>query len=405
MAEPNKDKGWTPEELEKFIGEKCGAAVALALEPLQKRITDHAGWIDASKAAITNPAAARTDLEKGLIVGGVLAAMAMGKGDKDKAIAFAKNSKQDAVVKALEASTEAGGGALIPEDYSSDFIDLLTPRAVVRSFGTPVVPMASGSMIISGLASAATAYYQGEARPATKSQQAFKLRRLNARKLTALVPVSNDLIRRGGPRVNSIVRNDTLRSIVLKEDVTFIRGTGTEFAPKGLRYQANAANVIPWSGAVSLTTVTQFLGQLVLALEEANVPFTNPGWMFSPRTKQYLMTVRDGLGNYAFRAEMLTGKFWGWPFKTTTQIPRNLGGGADESEIYLVDFDDVVIGQVMNLDIAMSTEASYTDENGNSISAFESDQTLMRVITEHDILARHDLSIGIGTEITWSPTV
>src|SRR5690348_14754926 len=114
MANENDPKkAWTPEQLGAFIAEKCGPIVSAALEPLQKRITDHASWIDGLKAGNGNgnPAAvARTDAQKGLCIGGVLAAMAIGKGDRDKAITFAKNSKQDDVVKALESSTEGAGG-------------------------------------------------------------------------------------------------------------------------------------------------------------------------------------------------------------------------------------------------------------------------------------------------------
>lgn len=415
----DKNKAWTPEQLATHIKEICGPVVAAALEPLNKRVTDYGNWIDGLKSGGVPHQVAMTAEQrienKGLVFGGILASLAASKCDLDKAVVHAKGivgkSRNDeekalngSVVKALEASTGAAGGFLIAPEQSEDFIDLLTPRAIVRSFGTPVVNMDTGTMQISKLNAASTAYYIGENRDATASQQDFGMKRLTARKLAVLVPISNDLIRRGGSKVNVIVRNDCLRSASLKEDVTFIRSLGTEFTPKGLRYLAAAANVLVANGTVNLANVTLDLGRLVLALEEANVVFANPGWMMAPRTKQYLMTVRDGLGNYAFRAEMLTGRLWGYPFKVTTQIPKNLGGG-DESELYLVDFDDIIIGQTLAVEVAMSTEASYIDPtDGQLKSAFSQDQTLLRVLMEHDLQARYDQSIAVLTEVTWAPT-
>lgn len=402
----SENKSWTPEKLASHIKEICGAVVAEKLEPLNKRVTDYGNWIDGAKLHQTTAPSLNTET-KGLLIGNVIAALAAGKGDHEKALSVLSKEKDKnaQVIRALEASTATAGGVLIEEEVSSDFIDLLTPRAVVRSFGTTVVPMSSGGITIPKLTAASSAYYIGESTDAVKSQQSFGVKKLTARKLAVLVPISNDLIRRGGPRVAQIVRNDTLRSASLKEDVSFIRSVGTDYSPKGIRWQAAASNILSATGGGSynLASVTADLGNLILALEEANVPFSNPGWILSPRTAMYLMTVRDGLGQYAFRAEMLTGRLWGFPFKKTTQIPRNLGTGGNESEIYLADFDDVVIGDTMRIEVAMSVEASYKNENNELVSAFSLDQTVMRVLLEHDIALRHDESVAVLENVQWVP--
>jgi HK97 family phage major capsid protein len=414
------NKSWTPEQLEKFIETVCGKVVASSLKDLQDRVTKYGNWIDGANA--TQPqlherrSAEEIAKDKGLVFGGFLSAMAGSRCDLEKAVRNAKEiveksktardkSINEQVMKALEASTGSAGGFLIPTQESSDFIDLLTPRAIVRSFGTSTLDMDSGTIQIQKLNAGSTAYYIGETRDATASQQDFGMKKLTARKLAVLVPISNDLIRRGGPKVNAIVRNDALRSASLKEDVTFIRSQGGEFTPKGLRYLAKSEHVIAATSGYNLAKVTFDLGRMVLLMEEANVAFGNPGWMFAPRTKQYLMTVRDGNGNYAFRAEMLTGRLWGYPFKTTTQIPRNLGVGSNLSEIYLVDFDDVIIGQTLGVEVALSTEASYIDPvSGEFRNAFTQDLTLLRVLMEHDIQIRYDASIVVLTDVDWEPT-
>ncbi len=400
----DKAKSWTPEQLLAHIKDICGNIVAEKLQPLQETVKSHGTWLT-NRDGMSGAAIERTLEQKGLTVGGIIAAVAGAKAMDMKPIEWAKSvAKDETLVKALEASTGSGGGFLVTPEVSADFIDLLTPRAVVRSFGSPVIPMSSGTITIPKLNAAAAAYYIGENKDAVKSQQSFGVKKLTARKLAVLVPISNDLLRRGGPKVSALVRNDALRSAALKEDVTFIRSQGTEFTPKGLRYLAAAANVLTANGTVNLANVTADLGNLILQLEESNVAFTNPGWILSPRDAMYLMTVRDGLGNYAFRGEMMTGKLWGYPFKKTTQIPRNLGSGGNESEVYLADFDDVAIGQTVGLEVAVSVEASYKDENGDLVSAFSLDQTVMRLIMEHDLGLRHDESVAILTGTKWVPS-
>ena len=92
----------------------------------------------------------------------------------------------------------------------------------------------------------------------------------------------------------------------------------------------------------------------------------------------------------------------GYPIFTTTQIPNNLGGGGDETEITFADFDEVVIGDTMRIEISISTEASIKDGGGNVVSLFQTDQTAIRAISEHDLVPRHDSAIAVINGVTWA---
>jgi hypothetical protein len=70
-----------------------------------------------------------------------------------------------------------------------------------------------------------------------------------------------------------------------------------------------------------------------------------------------------------------------------------------------VDFDDVIIGQTLGVEVALSTEASYIDPvSGEFRNAFTQDLTLLRVLMEHDIQIRYDASIVVLTDVDWEPT-
>ena len=199
-----------------------------------------------------------------------------------------------------------------------------------------------------------------------------------------------------------MVREDMVRYMASREDTAFIRDDGTSGTPKGMRYWAAGANLIAANGVESLANTTTDLGKLVQQLMKNNIPMTRPRWFISPRTYRYLTTVRDGNGNYAFRAEMMAGNLWGWPFFWTTNIPETLTSGAnsDTTEVYFVDMDDMVIGESQRLIVDASADAAYHD--GSAVqAAFSRDETVVRAIAQHDFAARRDESIAILTGVRW----
>jgi HK97 family phage major capsid protein len=115
------------------------------------------------------------------------------------------------------------------------------------------------------------------------------------------------------------------------------------------------------------------------------------------------MTIRDGNGNFAFREEMLGGKLWTFPYRVTTQIPINLAyTGTAESENYLADFADCVIGESDEIIIDASPNAAYFDTASAAVvSAFSRDETVIRAIARHDFGMRHDESVAIHPDVDW----
>lgn len=322
-------------------------------------------------------------------------------GDDDIADVIIKDGERRS--KAMAATDPTGGGFLVPEQFSTDVIELLRPMSVVRALVGQTLPMPVGTLNIPKITGGSTAYYQGENTNATKSALATGNLKLSWKKLTALVPLSNDLVRYSSPGADAIVRNDMVRAIAQRENQAFLRDTGSDAAPRGLRYQAAPANIITVSNVTfTNATVATDLGRMVLQLVQNNVPLSRPGWIFAPRTWNYLRMQQQTTGAFIYQAEMNQGLLLGYPFKWSTQVPVNLTdhGGTVESEITFADFDDVVIGEAMSLRIDASQEASYLD-GGSLVSAFSQDQTVVRCITEHDFGVRRDVSVAIMNGVNW----
>jgi HK97 family phage major capsid protein len=123
------------------------------------------------------------------------------------------------------------------------------------------------------------------------------------------------------------------------------------------------------------------------------------GWLMSPSVYTYLEGLRDGNGNKVY-PEMAAMKLKAWKIEFTNQLPEDLGVGGNESEIYFVDFSQVLIPDTMNVRLDISTDATYMD-GGQLVSAFSRDQTVIRVIAEHDFGLRHDKACAVGTGVRW----
>ena len=359
-----------------------------------------------------------TKAQKGEAVAQFIKAIAMGKGSRLEAHDFAQRMYGDAnvVTKALSANTDVTGGFLVPEILSTEIIEYLRPASVVRSMGARVMPLNNLQMSIPKITGGASATYVGENVNISATQQSFGQITLAAKKLAALVPISNELLQVNTIAADQIVREDLVKAMAMREDLAFSRGDGTANTPKGIKYWADQTNNVfaatqPEDYAEGVATVanlqhvTNDLATCMLKLRQANVPMTNCGWIFAPQIEYFLMTMRDSLGNYAFQPEMATGKLLRFPYAVTTQIPTNLASQVDTAEsttntteIYFVNFDDCFIGDAMQVRIDVSNTAAYYD-GANVVATFSEDQTVIRAVSMHDFAMRYDKAAAVMEDV------
>lgn len=387
---------------------------------------------------------------KGLAVGGMMRMVARAAttftNPRDIAVAqYGENHPVTrAVSRALVVSIGASGGFIVPPDYVNEIIELLRPMAVVRGSNPRVIPMPRGTMTLPGQATPATASYGGEASAITTSQQTVDQIVATYKKLMALVPVSNDMMRYADPAVDAFVRDDLVKVLALREDLAFLTGDGTLATPRGFLSFANAwvvaqggtagtwlttgnstaavdgtagsaligangGNFVTSTESYNLSTAASELGGLVNKLDTANVPDTRRVWFMNPRTKNYLYNVQNSLGVYVYREEMAAGKLLGYPFKCSTQIGITYHDASssnnDCSFVFLAEMDEVMILDSMSLELAVSREGTYVDGSGNTQSAFQKDLTLVRAIAEHDFQLRHDSAVAIDQFVRWAPAI
>ena len=392
------------------VAEFVTAAVKQQVDPL---IQQQTGWMSRIMGERSQPEPVIAPGQLGMSLARCIRATAAAKmagGGPDRAIEILRmwgspdlaEKWTEARTKAMAAGDATAGGFLVPPQYSQEVIEFLRARTVVRRLGARSLPMPTGTVKMPKLSGGATAYYLGENTNATISQPALSQLTLSFKKLITMVPVSNDLLRYSSPGADAIVRDDTVNAMRVREDSAFIRDTGSDQAPKGLRFWAHPDNILTMTATPSIQKTFTDLGRMVQLLLDANIPMISPAWVMAPRTEMFLKTLINSNGVPVFLPEMVAGTLWGFPYGVTTGVPTNVGSSSNKSELYLVDMAQVIIGEAMQLIVDASQEAAYHD--GTTVqAAFSLDQTVVRAIAEHDLGVRHDKAIAVLTELTWQP--
>ncbi|EAW9499868.1 phage major capsid protein [Salmonella enterica] len=339
---------------------------------------------------------------QGAGVARMVMSIAAGRGDLAMASNFAASELNDQKLAAVINTAANSGGALVPQNMRNEVIELLRDRTIVRRLGARSIPLPNGNLSIPRLAGGSTAGYVGEGRDVKASGASFDDVKLSAKTLICMVPVSNQLIGRAGFAVEQLILSDIISGIATREDKAFLRDDGTNDTPKGMKKVAEEnSRTLEWAGTdYSLIAIDAYLNDMMLKVMDGNSNMLSSGWGMSNRSYMKLLGLRDGNGNKAY-PEMAQGMLKGYPVLYTSAIPVNLGTGGKESEIFFADFSDVLIGEDGKMIVDFSREAAYIDADGQMVSAFARNQSLVRVQMDHDIGFRHVEGLVLGTKVTW----
>lgn len=326
-------------------------------------------------------------------------------GNFDKAAFIAERKFGDAEMarelKALSATVPSDGGYLVPEVYASEIIELLYPATVIFSLGARRLGMSNGNMNIPKTRSGSRAKFVGENRKIPSTAPGFGNLKLSAKKLSAIIPMSNDLLRSTNFDNDVIVGQDITKQMALGVDYGALMGKGGEFQPIGITENKNVLTIdatkldTDYASSAGVLTA-MFPGYMVAAVLKNNVLAGSLGFTFNTSVEQYFKNLRDNVGGFIFAKEMSEQHtLVGYPYRTTNLF-ETVGG---KTKIIFGDWNDLVLGEQGALEIETSREGSWTDEAGNLISAFENDQTIIRAINNVDAGLRHDESFAVAEKV------
>lgn len=288
---------------------------------------------------------------------------------------------QDEALRAMTEGVQADGGYTVPINLYNEIVPLLRQSSITRSLGITELPLPNGNMNIPKQTGAANFKWVGENSPIGSGKPQLGNIKLSAKKLAGIIPISNELLADASIAADRFVRDEIVNGIAEAEDITALYGAGTDNTPKGVAV-ACAANKISVGGELTADVIYQMVGRLL------SVKLNNPApaWRLPGVLWAKLYGMQTASGNYIFRDEMKDGVLCGYPFKIDNNITVTEDG---QTQIFLGDWKQFMIGVASALEISVSQDATYTVD-GKVVSAFENDLTLMRGILREDFGVRYE---------------
>jgi HK97 family phage major capsid protein len=254
-----------------------------------------------------------------------------------------------------------GGGYLVPEIISSEFLDLARNKAVVFQAGARTIPMTSAELILARLTSDATAEWKGENVALTGSDVTFGAFTLKAKTLACLVTSSIELLE-DAANLDSIVRDSISQALALELDRAILRGIPGGARITGLRYwypTPPAIQVIDMGTDGDVITYDRFSTASEMILTANGTPNAA---IYAPRTAGVIDRWRTIDG----QPMLPPPSFQALNHLISNQVPIDLvkGESLDASEAYVGDFTKILVGMRTQLQIEVSRVAGDSFQKG-----------------------------------------
>lgn len=269
------------------------------------------------------------------------------------------------------------GGVLVDQTWMSQFQDQLWDATIMNQMGVKFLPTVTGNLNIPKIVEGLAAGYIGEGQQIDTSTLVFGHISLSTKKMMAIVPLSNDLIRSASLNVEALVNEQLRKTMASTQDHAFLYGKGTKWEPTGI---ANVEGITKIAGtpdasrAVGLDMIME-LGKRNHSTEDAVFIM---GWGAYRKIQEEIYEGRN-----FDQAEALTNArtFLNHKVILTNRVKSD--EAKNQEDLFLVKASDVTAIQKYDISIVASNEASIQTKDG-IISAFGTDYTFVRATTEHD---------------------
>lgn len=275
----------------------------------------------------------------------------------------------EARLKVLGESQGDAGGFLVPEEFRVQLLSLALEAAIVRPRAF-VIPMTTLKVRIPAIrdTSHATTVFGGmqffwtpESGAFTSSEPTFSSVALEAKKLTGLTRVGNELIKDSAIAIESLLTRLMGQGINFFEDDAFINGVGSG-QPLGILNADALVSVAKETGQAATTIVWENLIKMYARMLPSSLG--NAVWICNNDVFPQLATLALNVGTGGSAIWINNGvgspptSILGRPVLFTEKA-QTLGTAGD---IYFTDLSYYLIGDRQNMEIASSLHTRFTTD-------------------------------------------
>jgi HK97 family phage major capsid protein len=290
--------------------------------------------------------------------------------------------KLDALRNAASSVSPSDGGFLVPENLRSQLLQIALEESVVRPLAT-VVPMDSARvpfpMIDSTTNSGSVfggmiAYWGEEGAALTDSSPKFGRATLDAKKLTGLSAVPNELLQDSIVSFSALIENLWPKALAFSEDAAFMSGTGVG-EPLAFMGAGNTAAiaVAAEAGQPSGTILYENIVKMYARMLPSSL--SKAVWICSPDAlpELFTMALAVGTGGGPIFVSSAVGSAPMTIFGRPLIVSEKAGTLGSRGDIVFADLSYYLVGDRQTM-----TADSSTDFN------FGSDKTTFRIIQRVD---------------------
>lgn len=313
----------------------------------------------------------------------------------------------DAQTKGLNTLVSAEGGILVPAaTIGGGIIPMLRPRSTFLQANPVRVELVNGRFTQATETAGSSAGYIAEGGLKPLSQPAFGSINMGVKKLAGITLVTEEMQRWAVVNMVNFITNSLRKGMAAAFETAAWLGTGAGASPLGILNKVGVQTQTFTAVSATAPTVAEvenWLRAVILKLTTNNfVPSDRWRIIMSTRTAMYLASLRLDSGDLAFPGMQGAGireglNLGGIPVLIVPTLPTNGGGTTDEAIMALIDWDEVMYGEEMAVNVRMTTEASVTPDGTNWISLFQTNQTAVLVESMHDVGVQRPLGIVKST--------
>lgn len=305
----------------------------------------------------------------------------------------------DQMKTAINASTDAAGGFLIPTELMADIIPELEAQEIAAQAGATIINGMVGNVSWAVDNGGIAAVYVDSEAEETGSESTLTVSSINITPhvAAAFVPLTWAMLAQPAIAMDAYVTKRIGRKLALREDLSYFLGTGSNSEPIGMfnkssitALSAVTPTTAAWGqGATPTPTVDEDLFELVQTVLAANglTPGGRFAFVMGSTILANLAVSKNTRHDLVFREknQALPTSLMGYPVFASTQLDAASGTA---HQLGFGDFSESIIARWGT----MSFDASNTTETN-----FRKLRTTVRGVSAHDMAFLQDGSFATGT--------
>ena len=274
----------------------------------------------------------------------------------------------------IQGSAGDGGNLVATNLLSGSFIEALRARMVVKQAGALFLSGLVGDVAIPAQNAVNSASWVGENSAVTEVNPTYRQVTMAPKTLGTFTDISRHLMHQSTPAIETIVRNDILKTLSSEVDKQAIQGSGSSNKPTGILNTSGIGSVAIGTNGGAFTWALAVETWKEVATDNADIGAL--AWVTSPLAVSRLMATAKVGSSDSVMIMNDQNKLLGYNVFSTTNSPDTLTKGSssgDCSALTFGNFNDLIVGEWGSLDISVDPYTNASKGGTRIIGLYDVD--------------------------------